>query len=158
ELAEVQDKKARNYQAQIEEASRIELANLRKQIQEEGEKAKDLALAASLSGYKSIRTNVLAQLRRGSFVADQLMDLLEAETKEPLVESQAVRDAGNSADPWEIRLVLNLLLFKKTSKPDYLENARDLVERNKRLMQPGIANLLTRYGAFTNEQSKVALP
>ena len=158
ELREAEDKKSRELQAQIEQKSTAELASLRDQISGAKAKYDDLARTASLSGYSDLKNKIADQLKRDLYIDSQVLDLLGSKLDDPTIQSQAVKDAGDSAEGWQIRLALYLQLFKSTSNAAYLENVRLLADQNKLLASSATASLFCRYGAFSDEQALAVLP
>jgi hypothetical protein len=147
DLSDAQDKKSRELQAQIEEKSKAELAALRAQIADAQKKIDESVRAASLSGYNELKANVDDLLKRNLYVTPQVLDLLEEKLADSLVLNQAVSDAGDSMQPWEMRLVLYIQLLRKTSNQQHLENARLLIVQNKELAKGATASLFST-GAF----------
>lgn len=166
ELTDLQDKKARDYQEQILQtskaeltASKLELEKLRDQIAETSKKSEEFELAAALAGYNQMKATIAEQLGKGFPVSDQLLELFGQRLRDPSAEREATKAAQDTSERWDVRVAINLELFKKSSQDRYLDNARLITIENKRAAGSAVASLFSpRFGVFSDQQMRAVVP
>lgn len=157
QLAEAQDKKTREYQDQLEKAQREKLESLETQVKEEKNKQQELAHEVILARYDIHKQITKEALAGGLFIQDSIIKALEQDLKESAIEEEAKKDAANKNESWQLRIALDLLLFKSTAAGAYLDEACALADQNKGEVHYAMAYLFSRPDAFSVQQHKESL-
>lgn len=146
-----QEKEAEAARAEQAEKSKADLAALQAQIREAQQKEGELAKKAQLAGYTSVKADLDDKLQKNLIVGDEV-NLLLTVLNDDVVNAQAVHDAADTAQSWQIRLALNLQLYKKTSRDQFLDATARLMRENAARVGVAVGYLFTGSALFTETQ------
>jgi hypothetical protein len=150
-------------QAELEDLrGKIQLANeeREKAQQEAAVRAAASARETSLSGYNQLKRRISEQLASDyGHIGYDVWEMLDQQLRESVVRSEAIGDTQNNSERWDTRVAISMELFRHTSEPQFLNQARDLVNLNKRAARATTASLFElRRGQSWRQQAGYAIP
>jgi hypothetical protein len=153
ELAKLHQEKTENYQAQLESAVKRDLERLKEQIAATEKKAQDIALTQ----YQRLLEKIQYRLDLNKPVDEQLIDLLQLQSGDPIVRKQIDQDRADELIDWRIRVILGLERFRLQPNEANAQETTRIPNKHVTELSPIMGEIYGFYLADSSESTAVII-